>query len=358
METSTEKLLEKDHLHKNSIHIRSIINMINLSAYVVNYAGEILFTNRNFQFLIQSAENDLIGKNFLEITTPTSRMQSEKMFQRIRNNEIEHYRIFKEFNTTSDKAIPVSLFVTGLKITLNTRYFLSVVTPEMHDCYCVHDIDKGLQSFKQLLDNLPIGVVALSSGGKLYYQNFLSQSLIGYKRNINKLYIWNIVRNWDEAFFFTIANTVPLCKLAEYPIQLISESGTIRSYNAWLFSMYDTLLKEEAFFLCFNAISSEKNIDIIRSIHVEKLTEVHNFIGEYLKLLPTGQPKSYSEIISRFKLTEREKSILFSVLQHKTTKEIAGDLNLAEITIRKHLTQLYRKFTVSGREELIAFFQY
>jgi PAS domain S-box-containing protein len=57
--------------------------------------------------------------------------------------------------------------------------------------------------------------------------------------------------------------------------------------------------------------------------------------------------------LSDYKLTVREREVLLFFLERKNTKEIAYTMDLAEITVRKHFTSLYRKFGVSGREDLL-----
>jgi DNA-binding CsgD family transcriptional regulator len=56
--------------------------------------------------------------------------------------------------------------------------------------------------------------------------------------------------------------------------------------------------------------------------------------------------------VEDYRLTNREKSVLTLFLERKNAKEIAYELGLAEITIRKYLTSLYRKFGVSCRDDL------
>jgi PAS domain S-box-containing protein len=54
---------------------------------------------------------------------------------------------------------------------------------------------------------------------------------------------------------------------------------------------------------------------------------------------------------------EREFAVIRGVLQGKQNKEIATELNLAEITIKKQLSEIYRKLHVRNRMELIKLIQ-
>ena len=53
-------------------------------------------------------------------------------------------------------------------------------------------------------------------------------------------------------------------------------------------------------------------------------------------------------------LTAKEKEVLATVLEGKSRKEIAAELHISENTVKTHLTHLYEKLNVSGREELLA----
>lgn len=53
-------------------------------------------------------------------------------------------------------------------------------------------------------------------------------------------------------------------------------------------------------------------------------------------------------------LTAKEKEVLSIVLEGKSRKEISAILHVSENTVKTHLTHLYEKFNVSGREELLA----
>ena len=60
-----------------------------------------------------------------------------------------------------------------------------------------------------------------------------------------------------------------------------------------------------------------------------------------LSLLPDGK-----------KLTTRQMEMLEGILDGKSHKEIASDLNISENTVKWHIGLLYSSLNVSGREEL------
>lgn len=54
-----------------------------------------------------------------------------------------------------------------------------------------------------------------------------------------------------------------------------------------------------------------------------------------------------------FILTNREKEILSLVVEGKTNKEISSKLFIAEVTVRKNITSIYRKLDVAGRTSAV-----
>ena len=52
-------------------------------------------------------------------------------------------------------------------------------------------------------------------------------------------------------------------------------------------------------------------------------------------------------------MTNREKEILELVVEGKINREIASDLFVAEVTVRKNITSIYRKLDVNGRASAV-----
>ena len=53
-------------------------------------------------------------------------------------------------------------------------------------------------------------------------------------------------------------------------------------------------------------------------------------------------------------LTPREQEVAFLVLDGKTNRVIAGELNISENTVTSHVRNLLSKFGVNNRKELMA----
>lgn len=66
--------------------------------------------------------------------------------------------------------------------------------------------------------------------------------------------------------------------------------------------------------------------------------------------------ESLSESLHGTQITRREHEVLLLVLRDSSNRDIARHLNVAEVTVKKHLTSIYRKLRITNRAELIRSF--
>lgn len=88
--------------------------------------------------------------------------------------------------------------------------------------------------------------------------------------------------------------------------------------------------------------------------HLLMLLKSHAYLAAYSGM----SEKQQSSIIKQAKLldplTERENEVLQLILCGKSNKEIARDLFISENTVKVHARNIYAKYNVSGRAELIS----
>ena len=58
---------------------------------------------------------------------------------------------------------------------------------------------------------------------------------------------------------------------------------------------------------------------------------------------------------SQFQFTPQEKNICRRIMKRGRTKVIAADLGISEKTVRVHLSNIYRRFGLEGKPDLILF---
>lgn len=87
--------------------------------------------------------------------------------------------------------------------------------------------------------------------------------------------------------------------------------------------------------------------------HLSALLKDH----AYLTVWPEMPPEAQSGLADSFallgRLTDREKEIAALLLQGKTYRMIAGELNLSENTVKTHIKNIYAKYGIQSRTQLI-----
>ena len=66
--------------------------------------------------------------------------------------------------------------------------------------------------------------------------------------------------------------------------------------------------------------------------------------------------ETLNESLQGTQITRREHEVLLLILSHKSNRDIARELNIAEVTVKKHLTSIYRKLRITNRAELVRSF--
>ena len=61
----------------------------------------------------------------------------------------------------------------------------------------------------------------------------------------------------------------------------------------------------------------------------------------------------YEDFFGRFDISDRERSIISSLMEGMSNKEIANKLYISENTVKKHVSNIFKKANVKNRHELI-----
>ena len=87
--------------------------------------------------------------------------------------------------------------------------------------------------------------------------------------------------------------------------------------------------------------------------HLSSLLKGQTFLTEFIEM-PESKQKSEIDKLSTFgNLSEREKQVASLLLQGKTYKTIAGELFISENTVKYYVKNIYSKFNIQSRAELI-----
>ena len=67
--------------------------------------------------------------------------------------------------------------------------------------------------------------------------------------------------------------------------------------------------------------------------------------------------EALSDSLHGTQITRREHEVLLLILNHRSNRDIARHLDIAEVTVKKHLTSIYRKLRITNRSELVRSFE-
>lgn len=109
-------------------------------------------------------------------------------------------------------------------------------------------------------------------------------------------------------------------------------------------------------FNIFGVISSNASCDVyckaIRIVHNGELWMRHHVVSQIFDFFSEQYGRDYSAVSSLPILSMRERGIAELVAQGLTNKEIARQLNISPETVKKHLKNIFGKFSAQKRSEI------
>ncbi|MCG8452261.1 MAG: LuxR C-terminal-related transcriptional regulator [Spirochaetales bacterium] len=229
---------------------------------------------------------------------------------------------------------------------LNEEQFIGVILPSPN-------MSKATTLERTILNRLPLGVAAINDEERILYVNKYLESRSGY--SIQEL------RSKDASLFLPDNQRLYAQDLirrarnnsVEAKLPLIRKDVSVVMCE--IFLVYELGHKNaESVFIAFirDASHQSKEEHFIRAIK-QQLYDAHQSIGDLLQNLSEEEDEVKKIHLNDLQITEREQSVLFETLRQKTAGEVAESLGVAEITVRKHLSSLYKKFQVNGKQELL-----
>lgn len=87
--------------------------------------------------------------------------------------------------------------------------------------------------------------------------------------------------------------------------------------------------------------------------HLSSLLKDHAFLAAFSEMPPGEQARVTGRFEEFASLSERESQVASLLLQKKTYKAIAGELSISDNTVKYYVKNIYSKFNVQSRSELI-----
>jgi DNA-binding NarL/FixJ family response regulator len=105
----------------------------------------------------------------------------------------------------------------------------------------------------------------------------------------------------------------------------------------------------------FKDITSYLN-DNIKNINlISRISQFEGDIVDFIKILNKDYILKKSSTLLNYGITEKEMNIIVLINNGLSNKEISDKLCIAEITVKKHISSIFRKLKIKKRTELLNF---
>ena len=348
-------------LKKNDQVIKYLLENTPIGIALIDSDGHYIAVNHRLASGLGYNAEEMKDMLYSDITCPLFLNLNAYQFSRILKQEIESFSIieqcFSRYYGVLDVRVDVSAYYSEERESFNFIGLYQISLPFYKKYFSV--IDSRLY---QMIDGNPApGIIITNSNGQILFSSRFTTNLLGYSEDeIVCLSLNDLVTEKHSSELLAQIRGKSSGAFFEYKLELYHKNGSLVSVET-KFSIDDSdyfkngrlliiVFKEEPVKYINHQNNTRDNLEL------ELLSEIRK-LNNSIKLL--NKDDSEKEVakesisLSDFKLTNREREIIILFIKKKNAKEIAWELNLAEITIRKHFTNLYRKFGVASREELL-----
>jgi len=321
---------------------------------VTDSGGKILEINSALEKSLGYGPRQLNGSNILALTPPKDLVETTKYYTDLISGKISSYTLRKEYLHKKGYTVPVNVSVYGLERENQELRLLVLATFLFLPFRNSQDVI-SLNLIQNIADNIMLGILAFDREGKIPYANRNAEEILD--RNFSEENPSNIRDLLSPRDFQSLQFRDAESSFMDLDITFLNRHGLPVPVQSRVF-------RDQLFYDHFNTCSFlifRKNTSSDGGSFLEKetLLELHGLVRTLKTSLDDREEQRSTGIFppeaGPSSLTGREMEILTLLQSRKTAKEIALSLGLAEITIRKHLTSVYRKFGVSGREDLLLF---
>jgi DNA-binding CsgD family transcriptional regulator/PAS domain-containing protein len=110
-------------------------------------------------------------------------------------------------------------------------------------------------------------------------------------------------------------------------------------------------------FCYIKELSAEKIKRKREKVILDEIKQIHSRFDNIAELIKLQETDENSVKLSDFEITDREREIIFNLLDGRNNQEIAARLFLSESTVKGYINSIYKKLDVKNRGEFFAFFK-
>jgi PAS domain S-box-containing protein len=329
---------------------RTILNNISDAVFMTEETGKFTFVCPNSHVIFGFTDEE-IGKfdNINKLLGP----QIDE-FRNFKKSEIKNIEI-----SISDKNKKKHILLINIKkIHINESRLLYTCRDITEKTQLHEELYNKKKTLDILIEKAPIGIVTSDLAGNYLSTNKVFSDIVGYskdellKMKEPMLVHFNSIEKANEMRARVISN-----RNANFIYDLTYTDNTGFEKYIHANSILITDKNDTPLFV----LSIIEDITKIKLQHEKKerlislLQKNYNGISEIISLaneLSSDEVENENDELTE-RLTEKEKQVLFFISEGNSIRTIANKLSVAEVTVKKHISSIYRKYGVNNRIELI-----
>ncbi len=324
---------------------------------------EIYYTTVNSIFArsLGYTVEEIEGMSPVDITSPLFLSRDEFHFSRLVSRELDSYTIKKQVFKRNGEALDICVDVFSYYSENRESVYFIGFYKKCLPFYKEYFAMINTELYQTIKTNSDPGILIADHNGQILFCSCYAASFLGFSvMEINNNTLSEVMKTEHVLLLLNMIPWKIIGNVMGYELEFRHKDGSYIPVISKVFIDDTNYFKNGTLLIIvfdkeLIKLTGEQEAD--RNFwETEILSEVRK-LRVSLQLYQNGgrknEPAGIDINLSNFNLTSRESEILLMLLERKNTKEIAYQLNLAEITIRKHFTRLYEKFGVSCREDLL-----
>ena len=217
-------------------------------------------------------------------------------------------------------------------------------------------LQKSEELFRQTFERAPIGIAVFDKKGSVVNANSFFATILGYSRDALKARgIDGCLHAEDEQSSIEALLSSPqkLQNHAVYEKRYVACDGHtvyVKEYAQGIFSATDELV---FLVVLIEDITGRREAENLNLNIIAKLKDVYNELHDFSAMQPANQKFSRIMSLHDYNLSPMENRVASLMYNSYTNQKIASKLNIAENTVKHHITNIFSKFKVRNRLEFL-----
>ena len=348
-------------LTENKQLIEYILETAPLGVAMLDEGGFFKEVNRKFARALGYAPEELAGVHHCEISSPLFSKKDDYKYLQLIRREITSFFTFKQYYKRNGDSINFRVDVMAQYSEESDSLQILAFYKQSTPFYSKYLPVLSSSFFPILEEALDPGIMLVGNDGKILFASANASKYLGFtEHECIEMSFDSIVDKKNIIKLVTILYDVGANSKFEYKLSFKRDDGSSINIVADIIVDDSNYYKQGTILI----IVFKKRIETPKSTgnqqwenYEKRLFSEIDSIKAMLSTISGKYPEKYKKDINSaftsYGLTRREQEVLTNFINRKSIKETAYEMNLSEITIRKYFSRLYRKFGVSGKDELL-----